>query len=71
MYTIVFMTQAQKDAKKLGAGGLKQKALNLIHIITISCVRTTKSGACSLFCLWIGIDQGLTCRLSVLERGSW
>jgi len=33
MYTIVFMTQAQKDAKKLDASALKQKALNLIHII--------------------------------------
>lgn len=33
MYTIIFMTQAQKDAKKLTASGLKQKALNLISII--------------------------------------
>ncbi len=33
MYTVIFMTQAQKDAKKLTVGGLKQKALNLIAII--------------------------------------
>lgn len=33
MYTVLFMTQAQRDAKKLKAGGLKQKALNLIDII--------------------------------------
>lgn len=33
MYTVVFMTQAQKDAKKLSSSGLKQKALNLINII--------------------------------------
>ena len=33
MYTVIFMTQAQKDAKKLSASGLKQKALNLITII--------------------------------------
>ena len=33
MYTFKFMTQAQKDAKKLTASGLKQKALNLITII--------------------------------------
>lgn len=29
MYTVIFMAQAQKDAKKLGASGLKDKALNL------------------------------------------
>lgn len=34
MYTIVFMTQAQKDAKNLNAGGLKDKALKLIDIIS-------------------------------------
>ncbi len=33
MYTILFMTQNQKDAKKLGASGLKEKALQLIKII--------------------------------------
>ena len=33
MYTVKFMTQAQKDAKKLTASGLKQKTLNLITII--------------------------------------
>ena len=33
MYTVIFMTQAQKDAKKLNTSGLKQKALNLITII--------------------------------------
>ncbi len=33
MYTILFMTQAQKDAKKLAASGLKKKALQLINII--------------------------------------
>ena len=33
MYTVKFMTQAQKDAKQLTASGLKQKALNLITII--------------------------------------
>ena len=33
MYTVIFMTQAQKDAKKLTTSGLKQKALNLITII--------------------------------------
>jgi len=34
MYTIVFMTQAQKDAKNLNARGLKDKALKLIDIIS-------------------------------------
>jgi len=34
MYTIVFMTQAQKDAKNLNASGLKDKALKLIDIIS-------------------------------------
>jgi len=33
MYTVIFMTQAQKDAKKLSVSGLKQKALNLISMI--------------------------------------
>ena len=32
MYTILFMTQAKKDAKRLGASGLKEKALKLIKI---------------------------------------
>ena len=34
MYTLVFMTQAQKDAKKIHASGLKDKALKLITIIS-------------------------------------
>ena len=34
MYTIVFMTQAQKDAKKLSSSGLKDKASKLIDIIS-------------------------------------
>jgi toxin YoeB len=34
MYTVVFMTQAQKDAVKLNAGGLKDKAVKLINIIS-------------------------------------
>ncbi len=34
MYKIIFMTQAQKDAKKLSSSGLKQKTLALIEIIT-------------------------------------
>lgn len=33
MYTVIFMTQAQKDAKKIGASGLKQRVLSLIDII--------------------------------------
>ena len=33
MYNVIFMTQAQKDAKKLTASGLKQKALKLLTII--------------------------------------
>ncbi|PQJ95014.1 Txe/YoeB family addiction module toxin [Chromatium okenii] len=33
MYTVIFMTQAQKDAKNLAASNLKEKALNLINII--------------------------------------
>ncbi len=33
MYTVVFMTQAQKDAKKIHAGGLKEKTLKLINLI--------------------------------------
>ena len=34
MYTIVFITQAQKDAKKLSSSGLKNKASKLIDIIS-------------------------------------
>ncbi len=34
MYKIIFMTQAQKDAKKLNASGLKNKAIQLINIIS-------------------------------------
>lgn len=33
MYTIIFMSQAQKDAKKLKASGLKNKALSLLKLI--------------------------------------
>jgi hypothetical protein len=33
MYTVIFVIQAQKDAKKLSASGLKEKALNLINLI--------------------------------------
>lgn len=33
MYTVKFMTQAQKDAKKLASSGLKRKALKLIAVI--------------------------------------
>ncbi len=34
MYTIVFMTQAQKDAKKIQSAGLKDKTLKLINLIS-------------------------------------
>ncbi len=34
MYTVVFMTQAQKDAAKLNASGLKDKAVKLINMIS-------------------------------------
>nr|VFK15861.1 MAG: toxin-antitoxin system, toxin component, Txe/YoeB family [Candidatus Kentron sp. LFY] len=33
MYSIVFTSQAQRDAKRLNASGLKNKALGLINII--------------------------------------
>ena len=33
MYNLIFMSQAQKDAKKLATSGLKAKALKLIEII--------------------------------------
>ena len=33
MYTLIFMSQAQKDAKKLASSGLKSKTLKLIEII--------------------------------------
>lgn len=33
MYKIIFMVQAQKDAKKLSSSELKQKTLKLIEII--------------------------------------
>ena len=33
MYKIIFMTQAQKDAKKLASSGLKPKVLQIIRII--------------------------------------
>jgi toxin YoeB len=34
MYTIVWMTQAQKDAKKIQSAGLKDKTLKLINLIS-------------------------------------
>jgi len=34
MYTIVFMSQAQKDAKKINSSGLKNKTLELITLIS-------------------------------------
>ena len=34
MYTVVFMTQAQKDAVKLNSSGLKDKAVKLINMIS-------------------------------------
>jgi toxin YoeB len=34
MYTVVFMTQAQKDAKKIHSSGLKEKTLKLINLIS-------------------------------------
>jgi toxin YoeB len=33
MYRLLFMTQAQKDAKKLQASGLKDKTLALLELI--------------------------------------
>lgn len=33
MYRIVFMSQAYKDAKKIGSSGLKPKAQKLLRII--------------------------------------
>ena len=33
MYKIIFMTQAQKDAKNLASSGLKPKAMKLLKII--------------------------------------
>ena len=33
MYTVIFMTQAQKDAKKIQSAGLKDKTLKLINLI--------------------------------------
>nr|VFK31288.1 MAG: toxin-antitoxin system, toxin component, Txe/YoeB family [Candidatus Kentron sp. MB] len=33
MYKVLFMPQAQRDAKSLKAGGLKNKALKLVKII--------------------------------------
>ena len=34
MYTAVFMTQAQKDAKKIHSSRLKEKTLKLINLIS-------------------------------------
>ncbi|MDM8567156.1 Txe/YoeB family addiction module toxin [Candidatus Halobeggiatoa sp. HSG11] len=36
MYTLIFMSQAQKDAKKLASKGLKSKTLKLLEIIKIN-----------------------------------
>ena len=33
MYKVIFMTQAQKDAKKLASSGLQKKAQMLIQVI--------------------------------------
>jgi len=33
MYELIFMTQAQKDAKNLSSNGLKSKAMKLFEII--------------------------------------
>ena len=33
MYKLIFMTQAQKDAKNLNLSGLKPKAMKLLEII--------------------------------------
>jgi len=33
MYQLIFMTQAQKDAKNLSSSGLKPKAMKLLKII--------------------------------------
>jgi len=33
MYQLIFMTQAQKDAKNLNSSGLKSKAMKLLEII--------------------------------------
>lgn len=32
-YKLIFMSQAQKDAKKLASSGLKQKTMQLLEII--------------------------------------
>ena len=34
MYKLIFMTQAQKDAKNLSSSGLKPKAMKLFEIIS-------------------------------------
>ena len=34
MYTLIFMTLAQKDAKKIQSSGLKDKTLKLINLIS-------------------------------------
>ena len=34
MYKLIFMTQAQKDAKNLSSSGLKPKAMELLEVIT-------------------------------------
>ena len=33
MYKLIFMTQAQKDAKKLASSKLKQKTMKLLNLI--------------------------------------
>ena len=36
VYTLVFINQAQKDAKKLSAVGLKPKAQELLDVLTVN-----------------------------------
>jgi len=36
MYTLIFMSQAQKDAKKLASSGLKNQTSKLIEIIKLN-----------------------------------
>ena len=43
MWTVVYTKQAQKDAKKLSASGLKSKAEELINILKINTYQTPPS----------------------------
>lgn len=36
MYQLLFMSQAQKDAKKINASGLKAKVMNLLELIQVN-----------------------------------